>query len=117
MGQINGIITNNAGNPLQGALVELKDSNNTTVDTDTTDSGGNWFFNDPNTDTEGYYVQVTKAGYGDVIFPSTNPPSMIPMYQTTPVVTSQVPVWVWIAIGIVALGVIIAISKYSKKLK
>lgn len=59
------VLDDDTDDPIRGALVELLDDNDDVVDTDTTNSQGEFSFDDIALET--YSVRVTKSGYEDYL--------------------------------------------------
>jgi hypothetical protein len=110
-GSITGTVLDDAtDDPILGAIVELLDSNDDVVGTDSTNSQGRFDFTDLDLDT--YSVRVTKSGYeehleADVTISSGNPDQDLDI-RLVEVVSPPID-WMFILIPVIIIIIIIVL--------
>jgi hypothetical protein len=112
-GAISGMVVDDENDePIPGAMVQLFDSNDDVVDTDTTNANGEFDFGEVDLGT--YSVSVTKSGYEDYLWEvgiSTSNPTQEATIRLTKVAAADgFPLW--LVLLLIIIGVIIALALF-----
>ncbi len=118
-GSIRGSVTDQDGNPLQGATVILYNSSGEEVDSKTTDSSGDFEFTGLDFDT--YSIKATKEGYEDEtetgIEVTNDVPIVVPITLNEEVSPEGIPMWIWAIIILLVALLVIALLLLTRKKK
>ncbi|MCJ2512087.1 MAG: carboxypeptidase-like regulatory domain-containing protein, partial [Candidatus Thermoplasmatota archaeon] len=114
------VVDDSTGDPIEGAVVSLIDSNDDVIETDSTDLNGDFEFADLDFDT--YSVRVTKSGYNEhieenVIISSGDRTKDLPIRLTEKVAEEFDWTLIWILLIVIAIIIVVLLILLMKRRK
>lgn len=116
MSEAYGIVKSSSdGSALSGVKVILQDPQGNQITSDTTDSGGNFSITSDSVDNTSSSLLFQKSNYLQTTYPSNTFVNGGTVDLDPSTTQGTIPSWLYVVIGIAALGIIFYIIKHVKK--